>query len=435
MTWQHVTPGTYRVTAVATDDAGLTTTSPAAGVTVVAPVTMNTASIPQATIGAPYAVTLAASGGTGAYSWSVVAGGLPGGVSLAASSGVITGTPSLPGTFSFTVRAQDASDAANAATRSYTLSIASATKMPAPVPGTIQAEDFDDGGEGVGYHDTTIGNHGGAYRATHVDLEATTDTGGGYNVGWITAGEWLKYTVTVATAGTYTLTVRVASSGAGGNFHIEFAGMDKTGTMSVPNTGGWQAWVSLQKTVTLAAGTQSMRLVIDGTSANGVFGNVNYVALGTAPIALPGIVQAEDFDNTGDMIGYRDSTIGNKGGAFRATNVDIEATTDAGGGYNVGWMVAGEWLKYTVTVAKAGTYTLTVRVACGGAGGTFHVEFGGTDKTGSMTVPNTGGWQKWVTLRKTVTLAAGTQTMRLVLDAHSPVGIFGNVNYMSLAMP
>jgi hypothetical protein len=69
------------------------------------------------------------------------------------------------------------------------------------LPGTIQAEDFDTGGEGVTYHDTTAGNRGGVYRQTSVDLEATVDTSFGYNVGWIAPGEWLAYSVDVRQSG------------------------------------------------------------------------------------------------------------------------------------------------------------------------------------------------------------------------------------------
>ncbi len=45
---------------------------------------------------------------------------------------------------------------------------------PHPVPGRIQAEDYDLGGEGVAYHDTTPGNSGGAYRHDDVDIETAT---------------------------------------------------------------------------------------------------------------------------------------------------------------------------------------------------------------------------------------------------------------------
>src|SRR5437016_223918 len=60
---------------------------------------------------------------------------------------------------------------------------------------TIQAENYDVGGEGVAYHDTTTGNTGGQFRSDDVDIETSGDAGGGYNVGWIVDGEWLEYTV------------------------------------------------------------------------------------------------------------------------------------------------------------------------------------------------------------------------------------------------
>jgi hypothetical protein len=64
-----------------------------------------------------------------------------------------------------------------------------------PLPGRIEAEDYDTGGEGVAYYNTTVGNPGGAYRADDIGIQPTTDTGDGYNVGWINTGEWLEYTV------------------------------------------------------------------------------------------------------------------------------------------------------------------------------------------------------------------------------------------------
>jgi len=67
----------------------------------------------------------------------------------------------------------------------------------------IQAEDFDTGGEGVAYHDTTSGNSGGAYRDTDVDIEGTSDDGGGHNIGWIEKGKWWEYTVDISADGEY----------------------------------------------------------------------------------------------------------------------------------------------------------------------------------------------------------------------------------------
>jgi predicted amidohydrolase len=322
--------------------------------------------------------------------------------------------------------------AGNSASSSRSVNVSNATAAPpAPVPGTIQAEAYDVGGEGVAYHDTTAGNSGGQYRTDSVDIQSTTDVGGGFNVGWIDATEWLNYTVSVATAGTYTLTARVAASSAGGTFHIEFGGRDVTGPMSIPSTGSYQVWTDLRATVTLGAGVQSMRFVADTRGSTGVFGNLNYLKIeGGSPV--PGTIQAEDYDSGGEGVGYHDTTGGNSGGKYRSDGVDIEPTTDVGGGFNVGWMAPTEWLKYTVFVGAAGTYTLTARVAASGAGGTFHVELGGADVTGPLTIPNTGGWQAWTNVAKTVTLAAGVQSMRVVVDRAGPTGVVGNLNYVRL---
>lgn len=304
---------------------------------------------------------------------------------------------------------------------------------PWPVPGTIEAENFDNGGEGVAYHDTEPENFkGNVYRTSAVEVGPTTDVGGGYNIGYTRAGEWLEYTVNVARAGTYTLEVRVASEGAGGTFHVEFDGVDKSGPMTVPNTGGWQNWTTLVKTnVALNAGTQVMRLSEGAVGPSGSIGNINWIRLSATALAIPGTIQAEDFDEGGEGVAYHDSDATNNGGAYRSTGVDIQATQDVGGGYDVGWTRAGEWLRYTVNVATAGFYTIEARVASDGVGGTFHVEFDGVDKTGAYAVPNTGGWESWTTLTKTgIFLDAGQHVMRLFEDAVGPSGSIANINWI-----
>lgn len=144
-------------------------------------------------------------------------------------------------------------------------------------------------------------------------------------------------------------------------------------------------------------------------------------------------IQAEDFDNGGEGVAYHDLTPLNEGGFYRISDgVDLQPTSDSGGGYNVGWVGAGEWLQYTTSL-PAGTYTLTVRVACLGAGGTFHVEENGKNLTGAMTVPNTGNWQKWTTLTKLLgALDAGLHTFRVVMDTSGPNAV-GNFNWFMLA--
>lgn len=99
---------------------------------------------------------------------------------------------------------------------------------------------------------------------------------------------------------------------------------------------------------------------------------------------------------------------------LRNTDVDIEACAE--GGYNVGWIDAGEWLRYTVTVASAGSYLLHFRVASPDGGGSLHLAAGSRTLTGSIAIPRTGGWQAWTTVTVPVTLAAGTQTFTMAFD-------------------
>jgi endonuclease/exonuclease/phosphatase family metal-dependent hydrolase len=146
------------------------------------------------------------------------------------------------------------------------------------LPGTIQAENFDNGGEGVAYHDTSAANAGGAYRQTAVDIEASTE--GGYNVGWIDAGEWLNYTVNVATTGSYTVQLRVASVG-GGSLRVGFNGSSPVWqSVPIPSTNGWQNWTSVSLPATLGSGEQQLTVYFETGSIN--FNSVTVVA-GSVP--------------------------------------------------------------------------------------------------------------------------------------------------------
>jgi hypothetical protein len=125
-----------------------------------------------------------------------------------------------------------------------------------------------------------------------------------------------------------------------------------------------------------------------------------------------------------------DTTAGNRGGAYRQTDVDIEPTTDAGGGFDVGWTRPGEWLQYTANVTADAAYAVELRVASMGGGGAVRVEVDGTDVTGPLAIPNTGGWQTWTTIRKAgITLQSGTHRLRVVFVAAGSNGI-ANLNFL-----
>jgi len=118
---------------------------------------------------------------------------------------------------------------------------------PAAVPGTIEAERFDRGGEGPGYYEENPANTGGAFRPNEgVDIRADPRAP---RDNWIVTsfenGEWMAYTVNVATAGQYQWGLRAATAYSGSSYYLQVDGRNVTGTVTVPNTGNWDAfqWV------------------------------------------------------------------------------------------------------------------------------------------------------------------------------------------------
>ncbi|MDB5051101.1 MAG: hypothetical protein JWO30_4172 [Fibrobacteres bacterium] len=450
-----------------------------------------------------------------AYAWTKVSG--PAATLNNANTSQPSFTPSATGVYTFRLTV---SDGALSATDDVVVTVNSGV-VYINLPGRLQAEDYKAGGENVGYHDLTTGNTGNAYRTDNVDIEATTDVGGGFNVGWIQTGEWLEYDINVTAAGTYGFTARMASGAAGTKTATVTVDGATKGTYNLTDASGWQSWkdvtvsglslsagthvlritmtvgdfnlnyldvisaanqvpvanagadrtVNTNTLVTLdgrassdpdngpspltyawtqvsgtavtlsgantsqpsftpaAAGTYVFRLTVNDGAATATDDIQVTVNTGTVFINLPGRIQAEGYKAGGEGVGYHDLTTGNTGGQYRTDNVDIEATTDAGGGFNVGWTQAGEWLAYDVNVASAGTYTLTARMASGAAGTksmAWSVD-GGPASTFSFT--DASGWQSWKDVVLTgISLTAGNHVVTLTMNTAD-----FNVNYVDVA--
>jgi hypothetical protein len=129
------------------------------------------------------------------------------------------------------------------------------------LPGLVQAEHYDVGGEGVAYHDTTAGNAGGKYRSDRVDIWRSPSEG--YYTGNNATGEWLEYTVEVATAGAYRVALRVATPKSGRQLRLALDGVNVTGLITLPNTRGWQRWQTVRDIpLTLPAGRHVLRVTV-----------------------------------------------------------------------------------------------------------------------------------------------------------------------------
>jgi hypothetical protein len=318
---------------------------------------------------------------------------------------------------------------------------------PAAVPGTVQAANYDAGGLYTGYYVNPVQGSADGYRGDGADLEATSDsqdttgTGAGYDVGWTGSGQWYNYTVDVATAGTYAVSLRLASPGGTTDaLHIaNSSGENLSGPVNAPATGGFQDWTSVTTDVTLPAGVQTLRVDQD----NGGW-NIHYMsyALVEAPFdstaaTVPGIVQAANYDTGGQAVAYNVSQVQGGGNGYRGDGADLETTGDTqdttgtGAGYDIGWTSSGQWFKYTVNVTTPGTYTVSLRLASpGGVADALHLDNSyGINVSGDVSAPATGGWQDWTTVSATVNLPfAGPQTLTVDQDNGG-----WNIHYMSFA--
>ena len=275
----------------------------------------------------------------------------------------------------------------------------------------VEAEDY------VSYHDTTTGNTGGVYRNDDVDIENTTEIGGGFNVGYIEEGEWLTYDVDIPEDGLYQVVARVASNTTDGRIHHLDVSLDGEETsLDFEATGGWQSWIDVTgENLNLSAGSHELRFDMGSSGFN-----INYVDL----IPLNGIrVEAEDY------VTYSDTTPGNTGGEYRNDDVDIEVTTDVGGGFNVGYIEEGEWLTYDVDIPESGLYQVVARVASNTTDGRVHnLDISLDGESISLGFDATGGWQSWTdVIGDNLNLSAGSHELRLDMGSSG-----FNVNYIDI---
>ncbi|WP_411847053.1 carbohydrate-binding protein [Roseibacillus persicicus] len=236
-------------------------------------------------------------------------------------------------------------------------------------------------------------------------VETTSDSGGGQNLGYTNTGDWAEYTVDIPVAGDYRFNFRVASDGEGGSIE-GVVGSTPLGSATVVDTGGWQAWSTVSGIFTFSsAGTQTIRLNFSG-SADAYLFNLNWLSYGPGPI----LVEAEEFSS---MSGIR---------------VQVNSDTDAGEA--VAYIDNGDWTEYSVVVPVAGEYIANFRVASDNdLGGRIEMVVDGVPLA-EITVPNTNGWQTWITVSIEVNFAtAGAKTIRL--NYLGGEGALFNVNWFS----
>jgi len=218
------------------------------------------------------------------------------------------------------------------------------------IPGRMEAEDF--------------------FFQSGIQLETTTDIGGGQNIGYLDAGDYLDYYVEVPTSGTYNITYRTAAESESGAVQLEIIeanGINSiVNTINFPATGGWQNWTNTNSTAFIKAGTHQLRVVITAPLFNinwlefDLINNISLIPKNAINL-YPNPTKGEGFLNFNEMnFGNYTLKIYNNNGQFilnenitvtHTNSISINLNGQQVGIYYLlvesekGSIWAGEWLK------------------------------------------------------------------------------------------
>ncbi|MDQ6472434.1 Ig-like domain-containing protein [Flavobacterium sp. LHD-80] len=245
---------------------------------------------------------------------------------------------------------------------------------PASIPGIIQAENYDLGGQNVAYYDNETANQGGAYRTSEgVDVTGISGTSG-YAVGWTANGEWLEYTANV-TAGTYTIDATVSTINSGKQLRILLDGTVLT-TVSIPNTGSWDTFQTVSvPNITFAGGNNKvLRFEIIGGDFN--IDKIEVKSVAVVPVtsvAVSPTTASILVGNTTQLTATVSPTNAtNKNVTWSSSNTAV-ATVNASG--LVSGVAAGSATITVTTVdgAKTATSAITVTASSTGFPGYYNI--------------------------------------------------------------
>ena len=189
--------------------------------------------------------------------------------------------PTEKGTYVITAIAYDAEGKENSSTK-RTLKVNGKrvpyNNKPISIPGVIQAENFDKGGEGMTFHDSDSNREGDKnYRSDSEGVDFVVGNNG-TAIGYTKANEWLEYTIDVKEAGSYSYIATVSSGTTGSGFNIGVKKLTSTGSpttlakVSIPQTANndWSKYTTVKGELSkdLEAGEQILRITITGANCN-----------------------------------------------------------------------------------------------------------------------------------------------------------------------
>lgn len=229
------------------------------------------------------------------------------------------------------------------------------------IPGPIEAEHFDYGGDGVAYYDTDAVNFGNSIRMDEgVDIW-NPSAGVGHTVGKIVDGEWLEYTVDVSAAGEYDVGVVVGTGLSPGSIAVSINGVDAISGDVFPTGNWWSLQSQPLGSVSFDAGQHVMRF----SMVSGGFNIDRFEFTATTPEATPTpmpmpTATPSPIGEPPPDLGYVDCALAHEaeGGALTGLMQAINDPTAAGGHYMA--MPAGSGNRYALDPSNAGAYCIDV---------------------------------------------------------------------------
>ncbi|WPR70119.1 carbohydrate-binding protein [Flavobacterium sp. NG2] len=223
------------------------------------------------------------------------------------------------------------------------------------IPGTIEAESYNPGGQGVGFSDSdTVDTLGAGNGIDGVDVGIYN---GSKYVGHTQNGEWLKYTVNVVNNGNHDFQFLYSAASAGSVVSIDVDGVPLFSNFSLPQTSGINDFKSVSKLkVALTSGVHELRINVQSGGFN--LDKIIVETSGLKPfktiVNIPGTVQIEDYALGGQGVAYNDTTLGNDTSGYRTENdVDLVA---GGTGFVSTALAGGEYIRYPIYVTQSGVY-------------------------------------------------------------------------------